>query len=284
MGVLNLDVFNSGYRLVPSLIPAWPDGRQATFAASTATLISGERDGVLVDALVTKGESQALADWLATSGKQLTEVYVTHAHGDHFFGLNTGLDRFPNARAAALPELVPSLAEQTTPEWMQIWNGFFPDQLFENPAVPVALDKPELEVEGRTLRVLKLGQSDVADSTAVHVPELDTLLPGDVVYNGIHLWMYQSDHAQRMDWIETVNEVEKLGVKTIIAGHTDPGAPDNDAARLIEANRQYIYDYDEGVASSRSGEKVVAKMTAKYPDLGNAYTLWLAAYTQPYGD
>jgi len=96
--------------------------------------------------------------------------------------------------------------------------------------------------------------------------------------------MYQSDHAQRMNWIETVNEVEKLGVKTIIAGHTDPGAPDNDAARLIEANRQYIYDYDEGVASSRSGEKVVAKMTAKYPDLGNAYTLWLAAYTQPYGD
>jgi isopropylmalate/homocitrate/citramalate synthase len=47
--------------------------------------------------------------------------------------------------------------------------------------------------------------------------------------------MYQSDHAQRMDWIETVNEVEKLGVKTIIAGHTDPEAPDNDAARLIEA-------------------------------------------------
>jgi glyoxylase-like metal-dependent hydrolase (beta-lactamase superfamily II) len=284
MSVLNLDVFYAGYRPVPSVIPDWPDGRQATFPASTATLISGERDGVLVDALVTKGESQALADWLATTGKHLTEVYITHAHGDHFFGLNTVLDRFPNARAVALPQLVPSLAEQTTPEWMQIWNGFFPDQLFDKPAVPVALDRPELEVEGHTLLVLKLGQSDVADSTAVHVPELDTLLPGDVIYNGIHLWMYQSDHAQRMDWIETVNEVEKLGVKTIIAGHTDAGAPDNDAARLIEASRQYIFDFDEAVASSRAGEEVVAKVTAKYPDLGNPYSLWLAAYTQPYGD
>jgi hypothetical protein len=96
--------------------------------------------------------------------------------------------------------------------------------------------------------------------------------------------MYQSDHAQRMDWIETVNEVEKVGVKTIIAGHTDPAAPDNDAARLIEATRQYIYDFDEAFASSSGGEEVVSKMTAKYPDLGNPYTLWLAAYTQPYGD
>jgi len=33
-----------------------------------------------------------------------------------------------------------------------------------------------------------------------------------------------------------------------------------------------------------SGEEVVSKMTATYPDLGNPYTLWLAAYTQSYGD
>ena len=95
--------------------------------------------------------------------------------------------------------------------------------------------------------------------------------------------MCQSDHAQRMAWIETVNEIEKLGVKTIIAGHTDPAAPDNDATRLIEATR-YIHDFDEAVTSSSGGEEVVSKMTAKYPDLGNPYTLWLAAYTQSYGD
>lgn len=121
-------------------------------------------------------------------------------------------------------------------------------------------------------------------STAVHVPDLDTLLVGDVVYNGIHPWMYQSDHVHRMDWIETANKVERLGVKTVIAGHTDPAAPDNDAARLIDATRKYIYDFDEAVASSSDGEEVVSKMTAKYPDLGNPYTLWLGAYSQPYGD
>jgi glyoxylase-like metal-dependent hydrolase (beta-lactamase superfamily II) len=282
MAGLTVDVFNTGYRPVPSALPVWPDGWPATWPATTSTLISGERDGVLVDALATKDESQQLADWLGTTGKNLTEVYITHGHGDHFFGLNTVLDKFPKARAVALPELVPLLAEQATPEWMRVWNSFFPDQLFEKPTVPAAISKPELEVEGHTLRVLKLGQSDVADSTAVHVPDLDTLVAGDVIYNGIHPWMYQSDHALRMAWIETVNTVERLGVRTVIAGHTDPAAPDNDAARLIEATRTYIHDFDEAVASSSSGDEVVSRMTAIYPDLGNPYTLWLGAYSQPY--
>jgi glyoxylase-like metal-dependent hydrolase (beta-lactamase superfamily II) len=126
MAGLNIDIFNTGYRPVPSAIPVWPDGQQATWPATTSTLISGEHDGVVVDALVTTGASQELADWLVTTGKNLTEVYITHAHGDHFFGLNTVLDKFPKARAVALPELVPLLAEQATPEWMQIWNSFFP--------------------------------------------------------------------------------------------------------------------------------------------------------------
>ena len=87
-----------------------------------------------------------------------------------------------------------------------------------------------------------------------------------------------------MALIETVNEIEKLGVKSIVAGHTDPAVSDNEAARLIEATRQYIYDFDEAVASNGGGEELVSKITAKYPDLGNPYTSWLAAYTQPYGD
>ena len=57
-----------------------------------------------------------------------------------------------------------------------------------------------------------------------------------------------------MVWIETVNEVENPGVN-VIAGHTDPRALDNDAARLIEATGRYIYDFDEAVASSSDCER-----------------------------
>ncbi len=78
----------------------WPDGWQATWPATTASVISGDREGLLVDALVTKAESQELADWLLASGRNPTQIYVTHGHGDHFFGLNTVLESIPNAKSS----------------------------------------------------------------------------------------------------------------------------------------------------------------------------------------
>ena len=281
---LQLEVFNTGYKPIPSAVPGWPEGWQATFPATTATLVFGQRDAILVNALMTRDESKQLAQWLLASGKNPTRVYITHGHGDHFFGLNTVLETFPEAEAVALGEIVPFLAEQTTPEWMQIWEGLFPGQLFAKPAVPVALEAPEMTIEGHTLVPIKLGQSDVSDSSAVHIPELETLIAGDIIYNNVHVWMFQSNHEHRMAWLETLDEIEALRPKTIIAGHTDPQAPDNDGPRLLSQTREYIRDFDEAVTSCGSGEAVVSTMTEKYPRHGNPYTLWLAAYTQPYGE
>ena len=281
-GSLQLEVFNTGYRPIPSAIPEWPAGWQATWPATTVSLISGDRDAIVVDALMTKDESRELSDWLLASGKNPTDIYITHGHADHFFGLNTVLETFPSARAVALAEIVPSIVEQTTPTWMQIWEGIFPGALFESPAVPAALDERRLSVEGHAVLPIRFGQSDVSDSSAVHVPDLDALIAGDVVYNDVHAWMSGSDHERRTSWMATLNEVERLHPKTKIAGHSDPDAPDNDGPRLLEQTRQYIQDFDESVAECGSGDEVVARMTERYPTLGNPYTLWFAAHTQPY--
>ena len=68
------------------------------WSPTTSTLIHGERDAVLVDALMTKDESRALADWVVAAGKNVTAIFVTHAHGDHFFGAPAVLERFPDAK------------------------------------------------------------------------------------------------------------------------------------------------------------------------------------------
>src|ERR1700733_14138231 len=80
-------------RVANSDPPAWDP--------KTATLICGERDAILVDALLTVREATALADWIALHDRQLTTIYITHGHGDHFLGLPVLLDRFPHARAVA---------------------------------------------------------------------------------------------------------------------------------------------------------------------------------------
>jgi Metallo-beta-lactamase superfamily len=52
----------------------------------SSILIYGERDAVLVDTPTTTAQATVLADWVLASGKNLTTIYTTHGHGDHFFG------------------------------------------------------------------------------------------------------------------------------------------------------------------------------------------------------
>ena len=56
-------------------------------------------------------------DWVAASGKNLTTIYVTHGHGDHFFGIAALQQRIPNARAVATPDVVRVMQQQARPEF-----------------------------------------------------------------------------------------------------------------------------------------------------------------------
>jgi glyoxylase-like metal-dependent hydrolase (beta-lactamase superfamily II) len=66
-----------------------PAINETYFQAMAATLIYGARDAVLVDAFMTVKQSNALADWVASKGKNPTTIYITHGHGDHWFGVGT---------------------------------------------------------------------------------------------------------------------------------------------------------------------------------------------------
>jgi hypothetical protein len=48
-------------------------------------------------------------------------------------------------------------------------------------------------------------------------------------------------------------------------GHKDPGAPDDDATRVLDQSRRYIEDFDQAVAKSSTPREVIDVMLAKYP-------------------
>src|SRR5438132_10176145 len=125
---LRWDVF-----LAPS-IPAItsdlpPAEKQRPWPPISSTLISGERDAVLVDTPITVEQARALANWVAARGKNLTTIYATHGHGDHFFGTSTVLERFPGARFVARPEVVQIMRQQAWAEALAtLWHPCFPGQ------------------------------------------------------------------------------------------------------------------------------------------------------------
>src|SRR5258708_26100128 len=84
---------------IPAITSDLPTGeKQRPWPPISSPLISGERDAVLVDTPITVEQARALTNWVAAREKNLTTIYATHGHGDHFFGASTVLERFPGAR------------------------------------------------------------------------------------------------------------------------------------------------------------------------------------------
>src|SRR5438132_6476696 len=107
-----------------------PGVRETLFQATASTLIYGVRDAVLVDAFMTVKQANALADWVAARGKNLTTIYITHGHGDHWVGVGTPPRRFPNAEAVALPNAVKVMRQNASPQALEgAWKVGFPGQI-----------------------------------------------------------------------------------------------------------------------------------------------------------
>jgi len=277
---LSVSVLNSGYRPIPGG-PGWDPTEQATWPARTSTLIAGDRDAMLVDAFLTKSEGEDLAEWVSRSGKSPSTVFITHGHGDHFFGAGPTLAAYPDAQLVTLsPQVASEAGGQVGPEGMAVWNGWFAGQFDENPAVPAALTSGELEIEGHPVHLSVAGLADGVLGAIVHVPDIATVCSGDVLYNNIHMWLWYSTPESRQTWLSTIDKIADMNPATIIAGHKDPDAPDDNAARQIAQSRSYVEAFDRAVTELPSADAVIDEMTKAFPGYGNPYTLFLAAQTQ----
>ena len=102
---------------IPIAVRDRPAGERETyFQAMAATLIYGDRDALLVDAFMTVEQASALADWVVSKKKDLTTIYITHGHGDHWFGVGTILERFPQARVVATPSTIQVMQGNASPQ------------------------------------------------------------------------------------------------------------------------------------------------------------------------
>jgi glyoxylase-like metal-dependent hydrolase (beta-lactamase superfamily II) len=263
----------------PGLTRDLPPGKEdLMWVANSSTLIHGVRDAVLVDTFLTTEQSKTLLDWVVASGKNLTAIYITHGHGDHFFGLASLLERFPRAKAVATPEIVKAMQQHLTPAWIDnFWRRLFPGEIPDRLVVAEPLKNNELELEGQKLVAVNTGRTDTAHSTCLHVPSIGLIVGGDVVYNGIHPFLGETDTQSRLEWISTLDKLESLNPKAVIAGHKVP--ENDDDPRIIAETRQYLRDFNRLNATTTTARQLYDAMLEIYPDRVNPGSLWGAANT-----
>ncbi|HLJ13380.1 MAG TPA: MBL fold metallo-hydrolase [Bryobacteraceae bacterium] len=240
-----------------------PFGEALGFDPMTSTLIFGEHDAVLVDAQTTVAEAEALADWVALHRRNLRFIYITHGHADHFYGLSVLLSRFPNARAIATPKTVEEMRKFLVPPLDQIMERCFPGQLATNLVAAEPYENDTFTLEGHEIRIIEQGRTDGPNTTSLHVPSIDLVVAGDVVYNQCHMYVGDTTPESRNNWVAALDRLAALKPTIVVAGHKKPGAPDSPLA--IQDTKRYLLDFDRLQRTTTSGEELFNQMTELYP-------------------
>jgi glyoxylase-like metal-dependent hydrolase (beta-lactamase superfamily II) len=256
-----------------------PDGGTRMWSPITSTLIQGTHDAVLVDPPLTTTQAADVGDWIEATGRRLRQIYITHGHGDHWFGAIPLLQRFPGVAVRATEGTKQHMATQNTAEFRaDFWDRVFPGQLPAGEVGVDVVDERGFELEGVRLVPVEVGHTDTDATTMLHVPQSELLVAGDVVYNGVHLYLTESGGVTGIDeWLAALDVAEALRPVAVVAGHKNPQAADDPSQ--IQATRRYLTDARQLLESSTRAEEFYKGMLALHPNRINPGALWGAAIT-----
>ena len=271
MSNLNYDVFISDPPPQNGLLP---NGEPKRFSPVTSTLIYGSENAVLTDPAFTADQARALGDWVAAKSRKLTDIFITHGHGDHWFAAGLLAERF-GARVVATAGTIAQMHGNVAARpflWDKVFSGIPP-----SPVTAVTVQGNRFVLEGHDLVMVEVGHSDSPDTSVLHIPDLGLVVAGDVIYNGAHMYLGASVAVGGFGpWRAAIDKVEALKARHIVAGHQNRQL-DDDARRMIAETRQYLDDADELLETEKTAVDFFNAKIERYPNHLGRTVLWAGA-------
>ena len=217
---------------------------------------------MLTDPGLTADQARALGDWVAGKGRNLTDIFITHGHGDHWFAAGLLAERFGArvvASAGTIAQMHVSVAARPL-LWDKVYPGIPPA-----PVTAVTVPGNRFTLEGHDLVIVEVGHTDSDDTSVLHVPDLGLVVAGDVIYNGVHMYLAQSAVVGGFGpWRDAIDKVEALEPRHIVAGHQNSEL-DDDAGRTIAETRHYLDDADELLRTENTATRVLQRQDRAVP-------------------
>lgn len=253
---------------------------EPSWSPISCTLVYSSKEAVLVDTPLTIKQTEDMIEWIkkVAPHQKLSYIYITHGHGDHFFGLPLLLKSFPEAVPIATKGTVAHMQDSIAePHFTEFWGKRFPDGQIARPFVlakPLEGLEPTFKLEDRwEFQVVDCGHSDTYSTTALWVPDLKLAVCGDVVYGQVHqMLFFANTKAKRDEWIRAIEKIEALGPHYVVPGHRQP--EEIDGAWHLAATRKYIEDFGRVLEGDpKDADELFGTMMSLYPERYNPNAL-----------
>ena len=227
-----------------------------------SVIVTGKTDAVLIDAQWTLSSAHQLIAEILATGKNLTTIYLTHAHPDHYFGAGTIAEAFPNARVVAIPSEADIINKQFFGK-IEIWESTIGAHNCCRKTTHVdSLTDTYLELEGERLEIITKVVGDMKYNTMVWIPSIKTLYASDVLFNQAHPFTCELLAEERKEWIKACDDIDKMDAQVIIPGHARPGMPFDKSA--VAFTRDYLIATEEELARQTTVEGFYYAMAERF--------------------
>lgn len=255
---LSLDVYNAG-----------PDSFNVT-----ATLITGDKEALLVDSGFTRADALRLAAKVLDSGKSLKTIFISQADPDFYFGAEVLHEIFPEAKIITTAAVHDRIKQKMAGK-VGYWGPKMGSNAPLKPVLPEVIPTTSLTLDGHIIEIHG-SQGILAHRPFMWIPDSKTIVGDIAVFANLHLWTADTRSPEELDaWTAQLNNMLALKPEQVIPGHMTANSDLTPAS--IHYSLEYLQNFRKAVKNSSNSGDVISTLQQQYPQAGMTMALDIGA-------
>ena len=234
-------------------------------------MIEGPSAVVIFDGQLLLPYADEVASYVQTLGKPVDRIILSHAHTDHWGGLEVLTERFVNSRVFALDGIADQIRARG-PARLDGLRRTYGNRAAEKVTVPTeTITEGPQQIDGVTYDFKRFIDAESDLQLAVLLPEQKVLMAFDLVFSPNQHVFTGGNHFDH--WLIVLESLKALeGYDRIVIGHDNP--VDRSA---IDSTMAYIKRAQEIRAASADAKTYSENLKAAFPNLQLARFVDLSA-------
>jgi Metallo-beta-lactamase superfamily len=234
-------------------------------------MIEGPTAVVIFDGQLLLPYADEVASYVQTLGKPVERIILSHAHTDHWSGLQVLTERFPDARVFALDGVADQLRARGQAR-LDSFRPIYGDRIATKVTIPTETITEGLQrIDGITYDFKRFVDAEADLQLAALLPEQKVLMAFDLVFSPNEHAFTLVDHFDH--WVIILESLKALqGYDTITIGHDTPVH-----RSAIDSTISYVKRAKEIHAASADAKIYSESLKAAFPDLQHAEWVDLSA-------